>query len=73
MLEKVTAVLPSLLYVFNQKTNSNEYTNRNLAEMLGYEPAEIQAMKGDFLPALFHPDDLPRVFSHFGTIQKSSI
>ena len=68
-LEKVTKVAPGIIYVFNQKTMSNEYSNHSLPESLGYSIAEIQHLGAEFMPSLCHPDDLPNVYAHFGTIQ----
>lgn len=68
-LEKVTGVVPSIIYVFNQQTQSNEYTNRNMAEFLGYESDEIREMGDEMMPRLCHPDDLGRVGAHFETIR----
>jgi PAS domain S-box-containing protein len=64
-LDKVTSVVPSIIYVFNQQTQSNEYANRNLAETLGYSGADIQEMGDEFMPRLCHPDDLAAMGAYF--------
>ncbi|MGZ2258611.1 ATP-binding protein [Roseobacter sp. A03A-229] len=69
-LEKVLGVVPGVIYVFNQKTQSSEYTNRSLGDMLGYTGAEAQAMGEALIPTLTHPDDLPRVSAHFSALQQ---
>ena len=69
-LEKVTSVAPGIIYVFNQQTQSNEYSNHSLGESLGYSVEEVQAMGATFLPTLCHPDDLGRVFEHFDKIKR---
>ncbi|MEM9561954.1 MAG: PAS domain-containing sensor histidine kinase [Actinomycetota bacterium] len=63
-LEKVTAIAPTIIYVFNQQTQSNEYSNRSIGESLGYEVEEIQRMGEALMPTLCHPEDLPRVVEH---------
>lgn len=68
-LQKVTDVAPSIIYVFNQKTQSNEYSNRSLGAALGYSADEILEMGANMMPLLCHPADLPRVGAHFETIK----
>ncbi len=69
-LEKVVGIVPNVIYVFNQKTQSNEYANRSLGDLLGYSAAEIQKMGDALMPSLCHPEDLGRVGEHFGAIQR---
>lgn len=64
-LKQVTDIVPSIIYVFNQQTQSNEYTNRSLAETMGYNAKEIREMGADLLPRITHPDDLMRIVDHF--------
>ncbi|MEM0989012.1 MAG: ATP-binding protein [Pseudomonadota bacterium] len=64
-LEKVTEIVPSIIYVFNQQTQSNEYSNRSLGESLGYTAADVQRMGAAMIPNLAHPSDLPRIAAHF--------
>lgn len=68
-LQKVTTVVPSIIYVFNQRSQSNEYSNRNLAEAIGYSAQEVQAMGDSLMPQLCHPDDLVKIQNHFERIQ----
>lgn len=69
-LRKVTDVVPNVIYIFNQQTQSNEYTNRSLGEALGYNSEEVKHMGADMMPLLCHPTDLPSVGAHFGRIQQ---
>ncbi len=69
-LEKVAAVVPSVIYVYNQKTQSNEYSNRGMGMSLGYTPDEVQAMGAEVIPRLCHPEDLPKIFAHFEEIRE---
>ena len=67
--QKVTDVVPNIIYVFNQETLSNEFSNRSLALSLGYSAQEVQEMGPQFLPKLCHPADLPRIGTHFSAIK----
>lgn len=69
VLSKVTAVVPGIIYVFNQKTQSNEYSNRALGDILGYSGDELSAMGDAFFPSVCHPDDLPAIGAYFGSVQ----
>ena len=69
-LEKVTDIVPSIIYVFNQQTQSNEYTNRSLGTAMGFSPEEIQELGAAFMPTLCHPDDLPRMALYFENLRQ---
>ena len=64
-LSKVLATAPSVIYIFNRKTQSNEYVNRSLGQSLGYSAEDVQAMGDALLPTIIHPDDLEKVEPHF--------
>jgi len=51
----------AILYVYDLVEQRNVYVNHQIAEVLGYSPAEIQAMGDQLFINLVHPDDLPRV------------
>ncbi|MEM7519689.1 MAG: ATP-binding protein [Pseudomonadota bacterium] len=67
-LSRVLSAVPNVIYVFNQKTQSNEYTNRSIEEVLGYTEDEISAFADQVMAKLAHPDDLPQIIAHFGAI-----
>ncbi len=62
-------VVPSIIYVFNQNTQSNEYTNRSVGDAMGYTQQEVLDMGAALIPTICHPDDLPRVGEHFERIR----
>lgn len=68
-LKKVTEIAPSVIYVFNQETNQNEYANKQIGEMIGYSSQEIQELGSAMMAQICHPDDLPGVLHHFGQIK----
>jgi len=43
---------------------SSVFINRTVATVLGYSPFDIEAMGTKVVPALMHPDDLPRFEAH---------
>ena len=70
-LKKVTDIVPSIIYIFNQTTQSNEYSNRSLGESLGYSAEEVREMGAMLMPTLCHPDDLERVGKHFAALREA--
>lgn len=69
-LQKVTDVVPSVIYIFNHATQSNEYTNRSVGDALGLTELEVRELGDALMPRLCHPEDLPRVLAHFRDIQQ---
>ncbi len=69
LLTKVLGIVPGIIYVFNQKTQSNEYSNRSIGDLLGFSAAEIREMGEALMPTLCHPDDLPVIGAHFAALQ----
>ncbi|MBF2026317.1 MAG: PAS domain-containing protein [Oscillatoriales cyanobacterium C42_A2020_001] len=51
----------AILYIYDLVEHHNVYVNHQIAEVLGYSPAEIQAMGNHLFGNLVHPDDLPRI------------
>jgi len=72
-LEGVNDLVPSLIYIYNQKTNSNEYANRELLETIGYTTQEIKELGPNLLKTVFHPEDLPKIQEHFKKIREDSV
>ena len=68
VLAKITSVMPGILYVFNAVTRSNEYSNRSMAEILGYSSDEITAMGDTLIADLCHPDDVARIGAHLAAV-----
>jgi PAS domain S-box-containing protein len=56
-LQQLTATVPHVIYVYDLQENRNVYANQLLPEVLGYTPAEIQALGDEFLPTVIHPED----------------
>ena len=67
--EKVVSLVPGIVYVFNQKTMANEYSNRSIATLLGYSSDEIIKMGDALLQTVIHPDDLEGLVAYFASLQ----
>ena len=74
--QSLTENSASIIFVFDLETRSNVYSNRDVAEFLGYTPAEVAAAGGSLLPRMIHPDDLPRLLEHlaqFETVEDDTV
>lgn len=66
--ETVDKKSASLVYVFDHVRGGNVFTNRDLAEMLGYNEQAIRAMGDKLLFAIMHPDDVHRIPAQVGLV-----
>ncbi|MEZ5071292.1 MAG: PocR ligand-binding domain-containing protein [Bacteroidales bacterium] len=51
---------PDVIYVYNLRTRSNEYSNDGIQKILGYTVAEIKEMGGTLVRDLMHEEDFER-------------
>lgn len=63
--ERIAETLPGILFVHDIIEQRNVYTNRQIADLLGYTSEQVQAMGVEAVPTLIHPDDLEQVFRYF--------
>ncbi|GAB4468918.1 MAG: hypothetical protein OHK0029_41460 [Armatimonadaceae bacterium] len=59
--QRILDFMPGIVHVTNVQENANIYINRSIQTLLGYSPAEIQAMGAQLLETLLHPEDLENV------------
>ncbi|MBD2188463.1 PAS domain-containing protein [Pseudanabaena mucicola] len=62
-LQKIADASPNIIFIYDIQEQRNIYVNREIGSILGYSPAEIQAMGTNFFPMLIHPEDLPTIAS----------
>ncbi len=62
-IQQIAEASPNILYLYDLQTQRNVYVNREIGAILGYTPAEIQAMEASLFQTLMHPDDLDRVIA----------
>jgi PAS domain S-box-containing protein len=63
-IQQIADSFPSILYLYDLKERHIVYSNREIANMLGYPPEVIQVMGAMFLSNLVHPEDLGHVMAH---------
>ncbi|MBP1750552.1 MAG: signal transduction histidine kinase, partial [Deltaproteobacteria bacterium] len=68
-LSSVVNTSPAIVYVYDLETRSNIYTNDGIGKILGYMPAEAQAMGVELFTRLIHPEDLQSVIEFQSKIQ----
>jgi PAS domain S-box-containing protein len=62
--ESIAEHSTSIIYVFDLNKVTISYSNRHVAEFLGYSPDEIEKMGRDLLGRVIHPDDLGLILVH---------
>ncbi len=63
-IQRIAESSPSILYIYDIIEQRNVYANREVAELVGYTPQEIQDMGSGLFPAIMHPDDLAELSEH---------
>ncbi len=69
--QKISNVVPGIIYIFNQETMTNEYVSKELNVALGYSPKEIKEMGSNMMATIMHPEDLSRIASHHKKVMAS--
>lgn len=67
---KMSDLMPGVIYIFNHETMSNEYSNRSIGEILGYSPEEVIQMGDNLFTVLVHPEDLGKLYAHLSDLAK---
>jgi PAS domain S-box-containing protein len=60
-IQQIADTMPGVLYVYDLVERRNAYGNRQMIEIIGYTPEQIQAMGSALLEQIIHPEDLPRI------------
>ncbi|MBD2358669.1 PAS domain-containing protein [Tolypothrix sp. FACHB-123] len=63
-IQRVADATPGLLYIYDLIEQRNVYVNRQIADILGYTPAQVQDMGNQLSTLLIHPDDLVTLSAH---------
>jgi len=66
--QQIADTSPNLLYIFDMEEQHNVYTNRELAEILGYTPEQIRGIGDKLLSTIVHPEDLALLAEHYENI-----
>ncbi|MEP6573336.1 MAG: PAS domain S-box protein, partial [Gemmatimonadota bacterium] len=69
--ERLTAVMPGILYVYDLPAQRIVWLNQQVAAMLGYSTEEVFGRGPGLVTRVIHPEDLPRVVAHLKTVTDS--
>ncbi len=69
MFERIAHTSPEVIYVFDLETRKNTYVNRDAIAQLGYTQTELGQLGNEILPSILHPEDQPKVVSHFAEVR----
>ncbi len=61
LIQQIAQATPAMLYLYDLIEQRNVYANRQLTEIVGYSPEDVQNMGAGFLQKLIHPEDLATV------------
>ena len=68
-IDEFTALLPSILYLFELRARRHIYLNREVGTAIGYSEAEIAADADGFLARVMHPGDAPGFERHLRRLE----
>ncbi len=68
-IQRVTAMSPALIFVYDLARQTNIYTNQQGPDLLGYSPAQVQEMGRHLSLRLCHPDDFAQFPDHLALVQ----
>jgi len=63
--QQIAEAVPGILFVHDLVHQRNVYTNRQIADLLGYTSEQVWAMGENAIATLVHPDDVERVLAYF--------
>ncbi len=61
-IQKITALTPSLISVYNVHTGRCLFINQAIQNMLGYKAEDVYEKGIEFFINIIHPEELPRIF-----------
>ena len=64
MLKGLEPTLPNVIYLYDYKTRAVRFTAGQASRPLGYRPGELEAMGGEMIENVIHPDDMPGIEAH---------
>lgn len=68
--QQIVDTTPAIVYLYDLVGQRNLYCNAATYDILGYTPAELQALGADLLTTLLHPDDYDRSVARTQALQQ---
>jgi PAS domain S-box-containing protein len=65
LVHRILNATPDMLYIYDLADGRNTFANRHVTEFLGYSFDRAQAMGGDLMTRILHPEDAPAVADHY--------
>jgi PAS domain S-box-containing protein len=69
--QQIAETVPGILYVYDLIEHRVIYTNRQITDLLGYTPEQVEAMGSELVPTLTHPEDLADILSYFASFDST--
>jgi PAS domain S-box-containing protein len=71
-IQRITATVPDIIYIFDVEEQRNIFTNREFGEVIGYSKEQIEQMGNQMLVNIMHPDDLVRFADQVKKLDQSA-
>jgi len=68
-LDMVLETVPNIIYVYDLVEHRNVFSNREITDMLGYTPEQVQSYGERLFVETIHPEDLGAVVAHHGALR----
>lgn len=68
-LSQIANTLPGIVYVYDLVNHQEVYSNRPVAELLGYSTHASNHKFPHFIETVIHPDDREKIYQHFEALQ----
>jgi len=69
--QQIADTVPGILFIYDLRQKRNVYFNRQIQDLLGYTPEEIQAMGANIFENLTHPDDLANLLDYVNSFESA--
>lgn len=69
--QQIADTLPGILFIYDLLEKRNVYFNRQIWDVLGYTPEELQAMGANLIENLTHPDDLAKLLDYVESFESA--
>ncbi|MBD2679392.1 PAS domain-containing protein [Nostoc paludosum FACHB-159] len=70
-IQQIADSIPGTLYVYDMQQQRNVYVNRQIGELLGYSPEQIQAFGDQLFAQLIYPEDFAAIGLQFERLNQA--
>jgi PAS domain S-box-containing protein len=64
-IERIANFSPNIIYIYDLEEQRNVYANKEITNLLGYSPIQIQKMGDNLMNIIVHPEDEKKIQAHW--------